>query len=412
MTSTHIQKEVSRQMTSILPLTEELLSEEDLRAKLTESVLRGRPLRVKQGIDPTSPDVHIGHMVPYRLMRAFQDHGHLAILVIGDITARIGDPTDRDAERRHLDGARVDRNARTYTDQIFTVVDRSRAEVRLQSEWFGDTSLVDTIDLLSQFSVAQMLAHETFRARMDAGKRLSLHELVYPVLQAQDSVAIEADVEIGGSDQKFNMLCGRDLLRFVGRPPQVVITTPLLPGLDGRKMSKSFENHIPVLSEAEEMYGKVMAIPDEALPSYYRLASGLTHDTAEHTLSRLRSGDVHPREAKARLAECIVSTYRGREAAKEAAATFESVFRRGEIPTDLPRVEITDGTRQLCTVMSERGLTASSSEARRLIKQTAVSCNGATVNDQGVVADHLPWHNGECVLRVGKRRFYRLVKSF
>lgn len=399
------------QLRAIRPLALEIISEPELRQKLEASVASGRPLRVKQGIDPTAPDVHLGHMVPYSLIRAFQDCGHIAVLIIGDVTARIGDPTDRGAARPHLDADTVDQNARTYTDQIFHIVDPNRCEVRRQSEWFGKMDLPQTIELLSRFSVAQMLAHETFRLRLDAGNRLSLHELVYPVLQARDSVVVHADVEIGGSDQRFNMLCGRDLQRAVATEPQVVVTTPILSGTDGRKMSKSFGNHIPVACNPADMYGKLMSLKDDAMPQYFRLAGGFSEAETLDILEKLTEGSLHPMKAKELLASRIVTRYHGPAAARDAAETFDSVVRDRQVPVEVPVADVVEPSLPLATVLARAGTTRSAVEARRLISQGGVSCGSSRVKDPAISVGACLGSTSAATIRVGKRRFLRIELS-
>ena len=401
-------KTLEEQMAALSPLAAEIISERELRRNIERSVESGEPLRIKQGIDPTTPDVHLGHMVPYRLMRRFQDCGHIAVLIIGDITARIGDPTGRDSERAALSEQEVRRNADTYTDQIFRVVDRSRAEVRRQSEWFVQMDLPRTLELLSEFSVAQMLAHQTFRERLDGGRRLSLHELVYPLLQAQDSVEVAADVEIGGSDQKFNMLCGRDLLRSYGRKPQVVVTTPLLPGTDGRKMSKSFGNHIPVTCSPVDMYGAVMSLADEWMPEFYQLATDTSPEHIRTVMRRLKDGAVHPRAVKAELASLIVTRYHGESTADAAAREFDRVLRDGGMPSTVSEVMVEDVSLPLASVLRDAGVVESAAEARRLIRQGGVTCGDVRVADPGAEVAQFLGSDGTTLVRVGKRRFVRL----
>ena len=289
-----IDREVQRQIDGITSRSEEIVPRDELAALLREAIGAGKPLRVKYGIDPTNPHVHIGHLVPCRLLRAMQDFGHTAVLIVGDYTARIGDPTGRNAERPPLSNEEVRTNAERYAEQLFTVVDESRAELHFQSSWFEGLALDEVLRLLASFSVAQMMAHETFRSRLDSGTRLSLHELLYPVLQAYDSLMVRAHVELGGTDQRFNCLCGRDLQRSAGERPQVVVTVPLLAGPDGRKMSKSTGNHIPLSLPPPQVVGRVMSIPDALLPDYVRLASAGIANGGKASCARSRTGRATP----------------------------------------------------------------------------------------------------------------------
>jgi tyrosyl-tRNA synthetase len=399
-----IEIEAARQTRLVVEGADDVVSEESLRGKIRRSLESARPLRIKMGIDPTSPDIHLGHMVVYRMIRRFQDLGHTAVLIIGDYTARIGDPTGRNSERPPLDAERVNENAERYCEQIFKVVDRERVEIRRQSEWFDGFDLQKTVNTLSRFSVAQLLAHETFRKRLDSGDRLSVHELLYPILQAYDSVEIAADVEFGGSDQRFNCLCGRDLQRQAGMEPQVVITMPLLAGTDGLKMSKSKGNHIAVLSTAAEKVGRVMSLPDAQLPDFITYASSWTGSVRESRLASLSAGSGNPRDLKLALALDIASIYHPREEAEAGVASFVSQFTNHELPSDIPEWFLPAGSLAIDRLMKEAGLAPSLAEARRLIVQGGVSVDGERVSDwSSVVRPGL--------VKVGKRRYLRVVEA-
>jgi tyrosyl-tRNA synthetase len=373
------EKEVKEQYEIIRQGAAEIFPEHELYEKIRKSLLTDTPLRIKQGIDPTSPDVHIGHMVPFKKMRQFQDLGHIGIIIIGDYTARIGDPTGRNKERPPLTEKKVKENASSYTDQIFTIVNKNRTEIHYQSSWFDEFDLQDVIKTIARFSLARIMTHDTFRKRMEEGNRLSLHELLYPVLQAYDSVAIKADVEIGGTDQKFNILCGRDLMREYGMEPQVVLCMPLLGGTDGRKMSKSWGNHIPVLSNAFDMYGKVMSLSDEMILDYYTYCTD----------------------------KLIVTTYHSVEKAAEAEKKFEDMFVAKKLPKNIPEYTISKEKVWLCHAMKESNLVSSTSEAQRLIKQGAVVINGKKVNNISYQVNIK--EKKAIILKVGRRRFLRLV---
>jgi len=398
-----IDREVDRQFQSIANLANEIVPQAELKLKLRKSITEKRPLRVKYGIDPTKPNIHIGHLVPCRAIRAFQDCGHLAVLIIGDYTARVGDPSGRDTERPRLSESDINENMKLYAQQLFRVVDESRSEVHFQSSWFGTETLDGLLDLLSNFSVAQMLSHETFRLRMEAGARLSLHELIYPALQAYDSVRIRADVEIGGSDQRFNCLCGRDLQRSVGAEPQVVVSLPLLQGTDGRKMSKSLGNHISVDLSSHEMVGKVMSIPDELLEQYVRLPSDWSQEMKDEIIGELQALKLHPREAKLRVAENIAAQFHGKAEAREAVAEFDRIFGRHEAPSKVDRRKMNNASMNIVELLVECNLATSRSEARRLIDQRGVRIDDLLVlSHEETILLH---RESPRRLNVGRRRF-------
>ncbi|MFW6214065.1 MAG: tyrosine--tRNA ligase [Spirochaetota bacterium] len=400
-----IEQEVERQFLAITEQADEVVPEAELREKLHRSIASGTPLRVKYGIDPTNPSIHIGHLVPCRLIRTFQELGHRAVLIVGDYTAQIGDPTGRNKERPGLTQEEVTANMERYIDQLSVVVDVSQAEVHYQSEWFGSASLAKVLTVLSRFSVAQMLAHETFRSRIEAGTRLSLHELAYPVLQAEDSVQVTADVEIGGTDQRFNCLCGRDLQRASGLDPQVVITVPLLPGTDGAKMSKSMDNHISVELPATEIVGRVMSLADEWIPLYARLAVGWPRAKREQFITRIEAGALHPRDAKLELARAIAEELHGTQAAAKAVEEFERVFSRRDAPSEIAALAVNGTRRAVVEVLQEVGFAASKSEGRRLIAQGGVRIDGVRVEHVEAVINLT--REGTLV-QVGKRRFVRV----
>lgn len=390
-------KEAERQLTLLERGCEEVIPREGLLEKLERSIRTGKPLRVKLGIDPTSGNVHVGHMVPYGKLRQFQDLGHQAVLIIGDYTASIGDPTGRNTERPPLTLAQVKANADSYASQIFRVVDEARAEVRWQSEWYGNLSLAGILKLAGTFSLAQLLAHETFRDRYEKGTRVGIHELFYPILQAYDSVVINADVELGGTDQKFNILAGRDLMRDQEIEPQSAMLLPLLPGLDGRKMSKSFGNDIPVTCGADEMFARVMSIADENIGTYQELVLLESGETGEN-----------PMVMKLDLASRITDRFNGSGSGQNARKEWERRFSKKEVPADMP-VFTCESSVDICRLLREAGLTASSSEARRLVAEGAVFVNDVRLDDPGYAID--PGEisaEGLCV-RIGRRRYVRVL---
>jgi tyrosyl-tRNA synthetase len=370
----------------------------------------GRQLIVKLGVDPTAPDLHLGHAVPLRKLRQFQDLGHRVVLIIGDFTALIGDPSGRSTTRPALTPEQIEENAATYIEQAFKVLDPDKTTMRRNSEWLAPLGFADVLRLTSQFTVARIMERDDFQKRYREGVGISLHELLYPMAQAYDSVAIRADVELGGTDQLFNLLAGRELMEKMELEPQVCLTLPLLEGTDGvQKMSKSYGNYIGLTDAPDEMFGKVMSIPDDLMVKYYRLCTGLPVDEIDRLETGLSAGTVHPNEAKRRLAREIVALYHDEPAAHAAEAAFDAVFKRHEIPEDVPVVSVDHGeTVHLPAVMKQAALAPTTSEARRLIVAGAVRIDGVVVDLPEGVFD-LPWSHLEGkVLQVGKRRFARI----
>lgn len=394
------------QMDLIRRGVEEIVPEGDLEARVRKAIETDTPLRVKYGIDPTGSDVHVGHMVPISKMRDFQDAGHIGIIIIGDYTAQIGDPTGRDESRPSLTKERVRENARTYVEQLMKVLDRDKTKVVYQTEWFEGFGLADIIRIGHYFTIAKMLSHETFAKRLEAGLPLAMHELFYPMLQAYDSVAIKADIELGGTEQRFNILQGRDLQRAMGQTPQIAVLSPMLPGIDGgAKMGKSLGNYIGVSDEPADMFGKVMSIPDNLIVSYFTLAAGASPDVIEQAKSELAAGDVNPRDIKRRLASAIVTRYHDAEKAARADEEFMGVFsRRDQLPDDVPDVHVTEQPVGILDLIDSLKLAPSRSEARRLVQQGGVSIDGEKISDHTV---EITPRDGS-VLRVGKRKFVRL----
>ncbi|MBT3273375.1 MAG: tyrosine--tRNA ligase [Spirochaetales bacterium] len=404
-----VQREIKELLDLLIEGDTEIITIPELEGKLARSITEGPPLRIKQGIDPTSPDVHIGHMVPYRKMRLFQDAGHIGVLIIGDFTAQIGDPTDRKAERVRLDHETTTRNAETYCRQIFRIVDEEKAEVHWQSRWFNNFALNEVIDLASEFSVAHLLSHDTFRKRLSPGKRLSLHELLYPTLQAMDSLQIHSDVELGGMDQKFNILCGRDLMRAKGLEPQVALLTPLLPGTDGRKMSKSFGNHIPVESTAKEKIGPLMSIADEMMRVFMALGAGVSSAETKKLLSLLSTGAIHPKDLKMSIAKRISLQYHPLNEVEDAADNWEQIVSRRMVPSEIKSCDLGSKGSGIIALLTEHRLADTTSEARRLIKQGAVSVDGQKIGDIYFHLSSKP--DMPQILKVGKKRFLRIDQA-
>jgi tyrosyl-tRNA synthetase len=392
------QSELPAALTEITRHAVEVISSAELTAKLSE----GRPLRIKLGMDPTAPDLHLGHTITLKKLRQFQERGHTVIFLVGDFTAMIGDPTGRSETRKPLSAEQIRVNAETYQQQVAKVLDLSRTEVRFNSEWMNQVDTRKLIEIAAKLSVARMLERDDFEKRLAQQEPLFLHELLYPLVQGYDSVALHADVELGGTDQKFNMLVARDLQRAYGQAPQVVMTMPLLEGLDGvRKMSKSYGNYVGVSDPAEDMFGKIMSIPDKLMPRYYELLTDLASDE----IAELKSGAIHPMEAKKKLARLIVCEYHDRAAADAASRYFESKFQRREVPEDVPIFKL-DQSLWVCELMKQLRFASSTSEARRLLGQGAVRVDGSTVTD--VNFRFVPGQHR--ILEVGKRRIARIEK--
>jgi tyrosyl-tRNA synthetase len=379
----------------------EVTPPDELRAKLERSIRREAPLRVKLGIDPSRPDLHLGHAVVLDELRRFQDLGHIAVLIVGDFTGRVGDPSGQSETRPMLSAEELEANARTYLDQAGRVLDTDRAEVRRNSEWLAPMTMADVLQLTASYTVARMLEREDFRARFEAGKPISVVEFLYPLMQAMDSVAVRADVEIGGTDQTFNLLVGRDIQRAHGQEPQVVLTLPLLEGTDGvRKMSKSFDNAVGLTDPPDEMFGKLMRIPDELLPRYLQLTTVEAFDPGEH-----------PHAQKRRLARAVVDRYHGAGEGAAAEGRWDRVHRDRELPeevveVDLPASSVVEGRVWLPRLLADLGLAASTSQARRLIGQGGVRLDGVPVEDPR--AEWGPEALRGRVVQVGRRTFVRI----
>ncbi|MBI4497449.1 MAG: tyrosine--tRNA ligase [Chloroflexi bacterium] len=392
----------------------EVIDEAELRRMLQE----GRPLRLKMGFDPSRPDLTLGHVVGLRKLRQFQELGHQVVLIVGDWTAQIGDPSGQSVTRPMLTAAEVRANAQTYLRQFFRVVDQERTEVVWQSTWFDPFTLADVIRLTSHFTVAQMLQREDFARRYQEGRPIAITEFLYPLLQAYDSVAVRADVEFGGTDQKFNILLGRDLQAIRGQRPQQVVLVPLLVGTDGRvKMSKSLGNYIAVEDPPEEMYGKVMSLPDHVIPTYFELLTDLPGEELAEVERALAAGSVNPMTLKQRLAREIVRQFHGDAGAEEAEAHFRRVFQERAVPEEAPVVRVADLPQELIVqrtdgvvvldivgLLVHYGLAKSKSDARRLLSQGAVEANGRRLTEPVATLER------PAAIKVGKRRFLRIVE--
>ncbi|MFN2415973.1 MAG: tyrosine--tRNA ligase [Pyrinomonadaceae bacterium] len=390
----------------------ELIREEDLRAKLLKSEKEGRPLRVKLGADPTAPDIHLGHTVVIRKLRHFQELGHTVIFLIGDFTGMIGDPSGKSATRPQLTREEIEANAETYKKQIFKLLDPERTEVRFNSDWMSKLGSDGFIRLASHVTVKQILERDDFQKRLAEERPVALHELLYPLTQGYDSVALRADVELGGTDQKFNLLVGRNLQREYGQEPQVVLITPLLEGTDGvQKMSKSLGNYIGIDEPPQEMFGKVMSISDDLMWRYYEMLTDLTVADIREMRARAESGEANPRDFKVALAKRIISDFHPGGAADAAEEEFNRVFKRKEVPTEIEVWAVPYGKYKLPRLLIEMPFIASSkAEARRLIQQGAVRVNGERCTDVQAVVD-LTEVGRMVLLQVGKKRFVNVVPA-
>ena len=378
-----------------------------------EKLKRGKPLNIKLGVDPTAPDIHLGHAVPLRKLRQFQDLGHQVTLIIGDGTALIGDPSGRNSTRPQLTREQIKENAQTYVDQAFKVLDPEKTTLRYNSEWILSLGMEELLKIASNFTVARILERDDFHNRYTSNLPISLHEFLYPIMQAYDSVVIKADVELGGTDQLFNLLAGRELMEKMGMEPQVCLTLPLLEGTDGvKKMSKSYGNYIGLTDAPNDMFGKVMSIPDELMVKYYRLASTAPVDQIDAIEKGLAAGEIHPNRCKRDLAQNIVAAYYDEEAAKEAEAAFDRQFKQHEVPEDIPEfaADLTpneEGKVYLAKLIADSGLTKSTGDARRMIDQGGVKVNGEAV--ALLLYNVAPETLAGAVIQVGKRKFVRLI---
>ena len=404
-------KSVQEQMAVIRRGAVEVLVESELEEKLAESLKSGVPLKIKAGFDPTAPDLHVGHTVLIQKLKQFQDLGHEVYFLIGDFTGMIGDPTGKSETRKALTREQVLQNAQTYKEQVFKILDPARTRVVFNSSWMGPMSAADLIALAARYTVARMLERDDFHKRFAGQQPIAIHEFLYPLVQGYDSVALQADVELGGTDQKFNLLVGRELQKQSGQRPQTVLTMPLLEGLDGvNKMSKSLGNYIGITEPAKEIYGKVMSISDELMLRYYELLSDVdlatlqkVHDGVAH-----QPGGLHPMESKKALARELVARFYDQAEAEKAEEEFVHQFKQKEVPDDIQTVRIVSVEPVwICRLLAEVGLVASNGEARRLIQQGGVKLNGEKVADPD--QEILP--SGELVLQAGKRRFARVVFS-
>ncbi len=394
--------DIDKQLEIIQRGCAELINAEELRKKLQ----RGKPLRVKMGFDPTAPDLHLGHCVAIHKLRHFQELGHTVIFLIGDFTGMIGDPSGRSETRPPLTREDVLRNAETYKEQVFRILDPAKTEVRFNSEWMDAFGAADFIRLASRYTVARMLERDDFEKRYQSNTPISVHEFLYPLVQGYDSVALKADIELGGTDQKFNLLMGRHLQAQEGQEPQCIMTMPILEGLDGvKKMSKSYGNYIGITDAPADMFGKVMSISDELMWRYYELVSRKSLEEIAALRKGVEEGTLHPKTAKEQLAADIVGQYHGEESAQEALQGFNAVFAKGGVPDDMETFTCAQGESSAPAVfLTDAGLSKSRGEARRLVKQGALSVDGEKSDDADT-----PLAAGEYVVKLGKKRFLKVI---
>jgi tyrosyl-tRNA synthetase len=432
MTAPQTFRSADEQLTALRKGTAEIIREEELRAKLERSRASGKPLRVKLGVDPTAPDLHLGHTVVLRKLKHFQDEGHTAIFLVGDFTAMVGDPTGQSETRPPLTREQVQANAQTYLEQVYKLLDRQRTEVRYNSEWLGELSAIDIVRLCGHYRLARMLEREDFRSRLANNQAISVHELLYPLFQSYDSVALKADVELGATEQKFNLLVGRDIQREYGQESQVALTMPILVGTDGvRKMSKSLGNYVGITASPTEMFGKIMSISDDLMWSYYELLTDFAPPVIVRLREEVRTGVLHPMDAKMQLAHNIIAGFHGEEAARKSSDEFRRVFRERQAPSEIPDYVIRHHSNGMVSVLAYKadswtthaipntnrekwarvfvllGIISSKSEADRLIKQRAVEINDQALTDVNAT---VPLNAAaKFTVRVGKKNFFRLT---
>jgi len=402
-------KSVEEQLAYVKKGVAEIVPEAELKAKLENSLKTGKPLRAYLGVDPTAPDLHLGHTVVLRKLKHFQDLGHTAVFLIGDFSAMIGDPTGVSETRPPLTREQVDANAKTYLAQVYKILDKEKAEVRYNSEWLSKMSAEDVVRLCSHYRVARMLEREDFHSRLDKGQPISVHELLYPLLTAIDAVKLQSDVELGATEQKFNLLVHREIQREYGLPGQAILTMPILVGLDGqRKMSKSLGNYVGITEPPSEMFGKMMSIPDELMWSYYELLTDRTPQEIVALKQEVAGSKLHPMVAKMRLAEEVISDFHGQAAARKAAENFQRVFRDRQAPVEAPVVKLPKGpAKKLAALLVDLKLAPSKAEGERLIKQGGVEIDEARIDDPRRDIDlSQPL---EFLLRAGKKKFLRIV---
>ncbi len=401
-------KDVEQQFEYLKKGCVEIIQEQELKTRIERSLKENKPLKVKAGFDPTAPDIHLGHTVLLRKMKHFQDLGHDVIFLIGDFTGLIGDPSGKTITRPPMTREQIQKNAETYKSQIFKILDPEKTIIDFNSRWLGKLTSFDIINLTSKYTIARILERDDFSIRLKNGLPISVHEILYPLMQAYDSVALKADVELGGTDQKFNLLVGREIQRGFNQEPQVVITVPLLEGLDGvEKMSKSLNNYIGVTDPPNEMFGKTMSISDPLMFRYYELLTDIPLSKIEQWKKDIKENKINPRDLKSKLAESIVTDFWGKEKAKEANREFKRIFKLKQTPTELEEIKVSKPIFSLIDLLVDKNIFPSRGEAKRMIRQGGVYLGGERVEDIGLKIDVSKQR--EIILKVGKRKFYKIL---
>ena len=400
-------KSLEEQLKIIKKGTLDIINEEELIKKLEKSINNNKPLKIKLGLDPSAPDIHLGHTVILRKLKQLQDLGHEIIIIIGDFTGKIGDPTGKSKMRKSLSDEEVLQNAKTYEEQVFKILDKEKTTIKFNSEWLSKLTFEDVLQLTQYTTVARMLEREDFRLRFENQRPIYLNEFFYPLMQAFDSTAIEADIEFGGTDQRFNLLSGRTLQKEIGKEPQVVIMMPLIEGLDGKnKMSKTLGNYIGIYESAKSKYQKVMEIPDELIVKYYTLLTDVSDEKIKEVKSKLKDENINPRDMKMDLAREIVSLYHTAEEVDQAEERFKMIFQMGQKPKDMDTVNVSKEDFDLISTVVDKGLVSSKSEFRRLLLQ-----GGIKINDKKITMEKDLPKEGEIVVQVGKKKFMKIIVS-
>ena len=400
-------KSLEEQLKIIKKGTLDIINEEELIKKLEKSIKENKPLKIKLGLDPSAPDIHLGHTVVLRKLKQLQDLGHEIIIIIGDFTGKIGDPTGKSRMRKFLSDEEVLQNAKTYEEQVFKILDKEKTTIKFNSEWLSKLTFGDVLKLTASTTVARMLEREDFKLRFENQRPIYLNEFFYPLMQAFDSTAIEADIEFGGTDQRFNLLSGRNLQKEIGEEPQVVIMMPLIEGLDGKnKMSKTLGNYIGIYESAKSKYQKVMEIPDELIVKYYTLLTDVDDEKIKEVEAKLKDKNVNPRDIKMDLAREIVSLYHTEEEVEQAEERFKMIFQMGQKPKDMDTVNVSKENFDLISTVVDKGLVSSKSEFRRLLLQ-----GGVKINDKKITMEKDLPKEGEIVVQVGKKKFMKIIVS-
>lgn len=398
---------VNEQMDLIKRGTVEILPEEELIKKIEKSIKENKPLVIKQGFDPTAPDIHLGHTVGIRKLRHFQELGHQVVVIIGDYTAMVGDPSEKNSTRPRLSHKEVMEHAQTYQDQFFKILDKEQTQVRFNGDWFSKMNFAEIMNLASKFTVARMLERDDFSKRYSGQLPISIHEFFYPLMQGYDSVEIKSDVELGATEQKFNLVIGRSIQKEFGQQPQVILTLPVLEGLDGKqRMSKSLGNYIGIDEAPAEMYGKTMSLPDEMILRYFELVSDVDSTELKSLKTDLENPQTNPRDVKQYLGRTLVRMYHDQQAAEQAETAFKQIFVKKDIPDEMPEVKIEETEIRIVDLMIKTGTADSKGQARRLVQGGGVSVNGNKINDPFT---NITVESGQ-VLKVGKRKFVKLLK--